>query len=137
MGTPGLKVTGINHVVLHVSNMEKSRDFYIGILGFVDRNATGASHPKRSFLLCGMQGIDLFEVSDDIHAGKEMNHMALNLAAQELEAVIAELATVGIESSERTQRNSVFISDPDGHQIELLPHEARERERETASVSAS
>ena len=32
-----LKVTGINHVVLHVADLDRSRTFYMEILGFEDR----------------------------------------------------------------------------------------------------
>jgi catechol 2,3-dioxygenase-like lactoylglutathione lyase family enzyme len=137
MSAANLKVTGINHVVLHVTDMTRSRNFYIGILGFEDRNAPGESDPKRSFLLCGTQGIDLFEIPGDAAGGKEMNHMALSVAAEQLDDAIDELARAGIATSEPTRRNSVFIFDPDGHQIEILPQSAHERERERETLSAT
>ena len=37
MGTSNLKVTGINHVVLHVADLDRSRTFYMEALGFDDR----------------------------------------------------------------------------------------------------
>jgi catechol 2,3-dioxygenase-like lactoylglutathione lyase family enzyme len=139
MATSALRVTGINHVVLHVADLERSLAFYMGILGFEDRNAGGGgggpSRPAK-FLRCGMQGLDLFEVEGAVHGGEEMNHMALNVEAAELDDVIAELRAAGVESSEPTRRNSVFISDPDGHRIEMLPQSAHERARER-EVAAS
>lgn len=138
MGAEQLKVTGINHVVLHVSDLEQSRQFYIDVLGFEDRNTSaGSPQFKASFLRCGMQGLDLFEIDGDVHGGKEMNHMALNVAADDVDALIQALSTVGIDASERTPRNSVFILDPDGHRIEMLPHSASERERERTSLPTS
>jgi catechol 2,3-dioxygenase-like lactoylglutathione lyase family enzyme len=65
-----------------------------------------------------------------VHGGKEMNHMALNVEADNLDEVVEKLEKAGVEASERTPRNSVFIHDPDGHQIEMLPRSARERDRE-------
>jgi catechol 2,3-dioxygenase-like lactoylglutathione lyase family enzyme len=130
MGTPDLKVTGINHVVLHVSDVDRSVKFYMEVLGFESRNISVGSERKMSFLRCGIQGLDLFEVAGDVHGGEEMNHMALDVEADDLDEVIEKLEKAGIDASERTPRNSVFIHDPDGHQIEMLPRSAQERSRE-------
>jgi catechol 2,3-dioxygenase-like lactoylglutathione lyase family enzyme len=119
-----LKVTGINHVVLHVADVERSKRFYIEVLGFEDRNIPVGPRMKASFLACGAQGLDLFEVaSGDVHGGEEMNHMALSVAA-DLDEIVAELSKIGVETSGRTPRNTVFIADPDGHRIEMLPRSA-------------
>lgn len=90
-----------------------------------------------SFLRCGTQGLDLFEVAADVHGGQEMNHMALNVEADDIDEVEEELAKAGVEASKRTPRNSVFIHDPDGHRIEILPRSAQERAREREAARAS
>ena len=124
MTSTKLKVTGINHVVLHVADVERSKRFYVEVLGFEDRNGPVGPRMKASFLACGAQGLDLFEVaSGDVHGGEEMNHMALSVAA-DLDEIVAELSKIGVETSGRTRRNTVFISDPDGHRIEMLPRSA-------------
>lgn len=131
MQSTKLKATGINHVVLHVMDVERSKNFYTDVLGFEDRNVPVGPSMRASFLRCGAQGLDLFEVSTgDAFGGKEMNHMALCVEADDLDEVIAELLNGGIEMSERTPRNTVFISDPDGHRIEILPRSASERATE-------
>ncbi len=131
MAVPKLQVTGINHVVLHVTDLERSKRFYTDVLGFGDRDISdGPPGMKASFLLCGMQGLDLFEVSEDAHGGKEMNHMALNVTADDVDQLVTVLSQAGIEEPVRTPRNSVFISDPDGHCLEILPGTASERARE-------
>jgi hypothetical protein len=82
-----------------------------------------------------MQGLDLFEMVDcDVHGGEEMNHMALNVDVADVELLIAGLSEAGIEPFEITPRNSVFISDPDGHRIEMLPISASERDHERVSA---
>jgi len=125
MGVPTLQVNGINHVVLHVTDLERSRKFYTEVLGFEDRNFSTGRNRGASFLRGGSQGLDLFEVSGgDVYGGKEMNHMALSVEADDVEAVSAALEAVGIDTSEKTPRNSLFISDPDGHRIEILPRSA-------------
>jgi catechol 2,3-dioxygenase-like lactoylglutathione lyase family enzyme len=135
MGTSKLKVTGINHVVLHVTNLDRSRTFYMESLGFDDRGTI--SDMRASFLRCGMQGLDLFEMADsDVHGGEEMNHMALNVDVADVELLVAGLCEAGIDAFQKTPRNSVFISDPDGHRIELLPISASERDHEREGARA-
>lgn len=138
MGEPDLKVTGINHVVLHVGDLERSVKFYMEILGFESRHMSVGSGPKMGFLRCGTQGLDLFEIAGDVHGGEEMNHMALDAEAENLDELVERLEHAGVDASGRTSRNSVFIHDPDGHQIEMLPRSAQERTREReASQPAS
>ena len=102
-------------------------------LGFDDRMSV--PDMKASFLRCDMQGLHLFEVAEcDVHGGEEMNHMALNVDAADIESLVAGLSEAGIDAFERTPRNSVFISDPDGHRIEMLPISASERDHERESA---
>jgi lactoylglutathione lyase len=136
MGQPSLQVTGINHVVLHVADIERSARFYTDVLGFEDRNRIEVAERKMSFLRCGDQGLDLFEVDSDVHAGEEMNHMALSVAASSVDEIEDQLSGLGI-SSERTPRSSVFILDPDGHRLEVLPRSARVREGERLDAGLS
>jgi catechol 2,3-dioxygenase len=135
--TEQVKVTGINHVVLHVTDAQRSKQFYMDVLGFEERNtSSGARNQKMVFLRCGAQGLDLFQREGDVHGGKEMNHMALNVDGGDLDLVIEEMTRLGVPVAERTARGSVMILDPDGHQIEMLPIEAweRTRERESAGI---
>lgn len=135
MGTLNLKVTGINHVVLYVSDMQRSMQFYVDLLGFENRNQTVGR--DRNFLRCGAQGLDLFSSEGDIHPGEEMNHMALCFAGEDVDELIAEFAEAGIEASEKTRRNTFFISDPDGHRIEVLPSASYEMATTIGAITAA
>jgi catechol 2,3-dioxygenase-like lactoylglutathione lyase family enzyme len=138
MDVPALKVTGINHVVLHVTDLQRSRKFYMEVLGFEDQNFPVASDRAMSFLRGGSQGLDLFEVSGgDAHGGQEMNHMALAVEADDVDEVSAALEKLGLDTSARTPRNTLFISDPDGHRIEILPRSAwvRALDRDTSRAA--
>ena len=137
MSVAKLKVTGINHVVLHVSDVERSVKFYKEVLGFESRETSVSPERRMSFLRCGMQGLDLFEVAGDVHGGEEMNHMALNVEADGVDEVVAGLEEAGVAVFERTRRNSLFIHDPDGHQIEMLPRDALERQREHGAAATA
>jgi hypothetical protein len=50
-----------------------------------------------------------------------MNHMGLSVTADDVNEVSAAFETLGVEVSEKTPRKTVFIHDPDGHCIEILP----------------
>ncbi len=132
MTSPALKVTEINHVALLVTDLERSRRFYMEVLGFDDRthqvnpDQAARSRQTMSFLVAGTHGIDLFENSGEpVQGGQEMNHMALTVEEEDVHAVRAALKNAGVVASEPTPRNTVFISDPDGHRIEVLPRQAR------------
>ena len=113
------KVTGIDHVVFHVKDLARARTFYIDFLGMeIDHESSW-----QCFLKCGNQGVALFEVEDneEVHAGSEMNHMALRLAAGEYTRVKATLENAGIKVHGRPgDPHCVYFNDPDGHQLQLL-----------------
>lgn len=114
-----LKVSGIDHVVLHVKELKRSRDFYIDLLGM----EVAHEHSGAVFLRCGGQLVALFEVEDGekIHAGDEMNHMALRLKSGEYRQVKATLEGAGIKvSGRRGDPHCIYFSDPDGHRLQLL-----------------
>src|SRR5690242_21821311 len=79
------KVIGIDHVVFHVKDLTRAKKFYIDFLGMdIDHESSW-----QCFLKCGSQGVALFEIEEgeDVHAGSEVNHMALRLASGDCERV--------------------------------------------------
>lgn len=132
-----VKVDGIDHVVLHVKDIERSKRFYMDVLGFTWRHELERPGFHMSFLRCGTQGLDLCEVPDgEIHGGAEMNHMALRLVDGEREDVVAKLAAVGVEVFGRdNDPTTMYLDDPDGHRIQLLS--VAEQQRVVASAAAS
>ena len=118
LGT-ALKVTGIDHVVLHVRDLEKAKRFYIDLLGFTVAHESS----WQSFLSCGRQQVALFQVRDgsDIHAGSEMNNMALGLVAGEYEEVKGILEAAGVTVHGRPgDDRCIYFDDPDGHHLQVL-----------------
>jgi catechol 2,3-dioxygenase-like lactoylglutathione lyase family enzyme len=118
LGT-ALKVKGIDHVVLHVSDLGRAKRFYIDLLGF----SVAHESAWQSFLSCGSQQVALFEMrgGGEIHAGSEMNHMALRLESGEYEEVKAALEAAGVSVQGRPgDDRCIYFSDPDGHRLQLL-----------------
>jgi catechol 2,3-dioxygenase-like lactoylglutathione lyase family enzyme len=114
-----LKVTAIDHVVLHVRDLEASRKFYVDLLGFKVAHESS----WQSFLSCGSQQVALFQMPEgsDIHAGSEMNHMALRLQAGEYEEVKAILEGAGVAVHGRPgDDRCIYFDDPDGHHLQVL-----------------
>ena len=113
------KVTGIDHVVLHVKDLPRARKFYVDFLGLdVERE-----RDWQCFLKCGNQGIALFEVDDgeDVHGGSEVNHMALRLVSGDYEKVKNRLESAGVEVHGRKgDPHCIYFHDPDGHQLQFL-----------------
>lgn len=117
-----LKVTGIDHVVLHVRDLGRSKKFYVDLLGMEveDEFSWGV------FLRCGKQMVALFEVDkgERIHAGDEMNHMALQLRAGSYKQVKEILGEAGVKVSGRSgDPHCIYLSDPDGHRLQILTPE--------------
>jgi catechol 2,3-dioxygenase-like lactoylglutathione lyase family enzyme len=112
-----LKVNGIDHVVFHVKDLARSKKFYVDFLGMeVDHERA-----TECFLKCGRQGIALFEVDNDVHAGSEVNHMALRLTSGDYERVKGTLENAGIKVNGRQgDPHCIYFSDPDGHRLQLL-----------------
>lgn len=117
--TSPLKVSAIDHVVFHVKDLARAKTFYVDFLGMeIDHERSW-----QCFLKCGDQGVALFEVdeNEDVHAGSEMNHMALRLAAGDYERVKATLENAGIAVRGRANDpHCIYFDDPDGHQLQLL-----------------
>jgi catechol 2,3-dioxygenase-like lactoylglutathione lyase family enzyme len=114
-----LEITGIDHVVLHVKDLARSKEFYTELLGMEVEHESS----WQVFLRCGSQGVALFEAKDgaEVHRGDEMNHMALRLKTGEYEKVKAVLEEAGIQvSGRRDDPRCIYFSDPDGHRLQLL-----------------
>jgi catechol 2,3-dioxygenase-like lactoylglutathione lyase family enzyme len=117
-GAPALTVSGIDHVVLHVTDLGRSRRFYTEILGMtIDHD-----YPHHLFLGCGKQRVALFTTDDKdgFQAGRDMNHLALNVAGS-YEDIVAALRANGITVGGRTgDDRCIYFEDPDGHQIQIV-----------------
>ena len=116
-----IQATGVDHVVLHVSDVQRSKSFYTEILGMTSyREDEG-----QVFLRAGGQGVALFKKVDGtpLTAGNDLNHLALNVAPGTYDTLRTELEKHGITVTGRPgEDRCIYFRDLDGHRLQLMVH---------------
>ena len=123
-----IQATGIDHLVLHVSDVSRARKFYTDVLGMT----VYRENDRQVFLHAGQQGVALFKKQGDVPltTGTDMNHLALNVASGAYEALKADLEKHGVAVSGRPgEDRCIYFNDPDGHRLQLM---VRDDARRTA-----
>lgn len=109
-----MPVTGLNHVTLAVSDLDRSIAFYRDILGAQLRAdwADGAYLELGSLWLCLARG--------KVETSKDYSHVALSCPEGDFAELSSRLhgkALIWQENS--SEGDSVYFLDPDGHKLEL------------------
>lgn len=128
-----VRVTGLDHVVLRVADLERSTAFYRDVLGC----EVEKWQPELGLLQmrAGSALIDLVTLDGRIgreggvgpaREGRNLDHFCLRLASFDEAALRAHLAAHGIAVGQTAERYgaegygpSVYIQDPDGNTVEL------------------
>ncbi len=114
-----VRASGIDHVVLHVSDVERAKKFYTEVLGMAVYRENG----RQAFLHAGPQGVALFEKQGDtpLTTGNDLNHLALSVADGTYETLKADLERYGVAVSGRPgEDRCIYFRDPDGHRLQLM-----------------
>ena len=126
-----LKVRGVDHIVLRARDLAAMERFYVEVLGLtVERRQDRIGLVQ---LRAGAQLIDLVDAAGLIgggaaptQAGRNLDHLCLNLDDFDLAAVIAHLEAHGVAVGESGRRYgaggfgvSVYLTDPEGNGLEL------------------
>jgi catechol 2,3-dioxygenase-like lactoylglutathione lyase family enzyme len=113
-----IQASGVDHIVLHVSDVQRSRKFYTERLGMT----VYRENDRQVFLHAGAQGVALFkQPAGGAVSGGDLNHLALNVADDTYESLKAELEAHGIAVSGRPgDDRCIYFSDPDGHRLQLI-----------------
>lgn len=108
-------LTGLNHLTLSCRNLDVSWHFYVTLLGFQPkvRWARGAYLSLGELWLCLSQG-------ESIPAG-DYSHIALGVAPDQFDACVNRLRQAGVREwqSNRSEGHSLYLLDPDDHQLEI------------------
>jgi catechol 2,3-dioxygenase len=126
-----MQIRELGHVVLYVKNLERSARFYRDVLGFraIDtpermRGAVMAFSSGRTHheLLLIAVGENAPHPGNGHRAG--LYHIGLKLGDrdEDLRDALAELAAAGVPvvgAADHTVTHSLYLTDPDGNEIEL------------------
>lgn len=122
-----MRIHELGHVVLYVSNLQRSADFYRDTLGFreIHRDnftalfSSGRTHHE--LLLIEVGG-----VPQDIHRSPTpgLYHIGFKIGNtdDELRIAISELESKGVKivgATDHHVTHSLYIMDPDGNELEL------------------
>jgi len=118
-----MKTLELNHVALHVVDVERSCEFYRRALQLEQLPRPAFTFPGAWFRLGANQELHLIGGrTEPVASGNRGNHFALRVV--ELDSWEQHLGKVGAEFRPRKQRPDgawqVFLHDPDGHVIELF-----------------
>lgn len=129
---PVVTVTGLDHIVLATSDVDRSLGFYRNVLGLqgerVDEWRAGAV-PFPSVRIDATTIIDLFPVShaDDLDGAirQNLDHLCVTIEPTDL-AALAESGQVNVVRGPQDHlfgaqgyATSLYIADPDGNTVEL------------------
>jgi len=125
-------ISGLNHLTLAVSNLQRSVAFYSGLLGFAAR----MRGPTSAYLEAGTLWLALV-VDPDVRRGPlpEYSHVAFGVGPSELPALAHKLTGAGVPQwQESKSGESFYFLDPDGHKLELHSRDIRGRLAARASL---
>jgi len=104
------KGLGFNHLALGVTDIARSRDFYMKHLGMnILRETSGDC-----FLGLGPDFLALFK-----RPKAEMDHFCIAIENYEVGAVTAELKRQGLKPNQPSGTRRVYFPDPDGLTVQL------------------
>ena len=127
-GSPPFTIDGIDHILLHVSDMERNIAFYEGALGCTVESRI----PRLGMveLRAGSSHIDLVDVGAPEGAwargsagGRNIDHFALAIQPDDVQSLRDHLKANGVVVTEEREEDgavSLYVRDPSGNTIELL-----------------
>ena len=123
-----IKVRGIDHVAVNVSDLDVSLKFYTEVIGLKISEREFQKPGIEYFLDCGTslvgliqgdrQGEKHFFKNDGLGA----NHFSFRVSTSDFDRIVEELKSRGAPvhfSKKREKSWSVYFSDPDGNKLEM------------------
>lgn len=112
-----IMLSGLNHLTLAVADLPLSVDFYVRVLGLRLR----AQWDQGAYLALGDLWLCLSsdEQRNQAHAS-DYTHYAFTLAQQDFAHFVEHARSCGVREwkSNRSEGDSFYFLDPDGHQLE-------------------
>src|SRR5262245_27391241 len=118
-----MKIENLNHVALYVTDLNQSCKFYREVLELEAMARTAFNFPGAWFRLGSHQELHLIgDRGTPVIRTNENNHLALQV--DDIDAWEHHLMEIGARYRPKKRRPDgawqLFLSDPDGHSIELF-----------------
>lgn len=109
-------LSGLNHLTLAVTDLNRSIDFYQQFLGL----RLHARWDNGAYFSCGDLWLCL-SVDVVVMQKRDYTHSAFSIAASEFAGFVARLNAQGVVMWKRnkSEGESFYFLDPDGHQLEI------------------
>jgi catechol 2,3-dioxygenase-like lactoylglutathione lyase family enzyme len=123
-----IKVQGIDHVALSVSDLEKSLKFYTEVLGLQISEREYQKPGTEYFLDCGTALVGLIQGDNNGHkhflqdSGLGGNHFSFRAHTSDFDRIVEEIKARGITVTflkKREKSWSLYFLDPDGNKLEI------------------
>lgn len=111
-------LTGLNHITIAVSNLQRSFDFYKDALQFSPR----ARWENGAYLELGDLWLCLsFDITRTAGQRADYTHYAFSVAPDNFPALVESLRKQGVKEwkSNTSEGDSFYFLDPDGHKLEV------------------
>lgn len=112
-GEPIFRPTGIDHILLNVTDPEKSAAFYEKILGPVTQR-----NNNRIWFQAGTGRIGLLQTPAGEKAG--VNHYCVAVAKFDYDAAVNKLQQAGIKFDKPEIAGAPDLRDPDGYRVQIM-----------------
>lgn len=124
-----IPLRGLRHLALRVTDIEKARQFYQGLLGM---KTVWEPDPGNIYLSSGQDNLALHQIPDAElvryrqGAGQFMDHFGFLVEKPEqVEEVFKKMETAGVRIIKPMKRHrdgsvSFYMADPDGNVIQIL-----------------
>ncbi len=108
-------ITGFNHLTLAVTDLDKSCEFYVSMLGLTLK----ARWNQGAYLLAGDMWLCLSK--DKVSPATDYTHYAFSVDEAQLQRFRDQFERNGIPlwKDNSSEGHSLYFLDPDGHQLEL------------------
>lgn len=111
-------ITGVNHITFAVTDLSRSFDFYVGVLGC----KSVARWDDGAYLTAGATWIAILVEETPHPIGRaDYSHIAFTCDQRDFAALVEALRAAGCASwsDNSSEGDSFYFEDPDGHKLEI------------------
>lgn len=108
-------ITGFSHLTVAVSDLSRSFDFYVNVLGFIPQGRWD----KGAYLTAGKLWLCL--TLESAMPAKDYTHYAFSVDDSEFDECVSKLKCAGTNcwKNNSSEGSSYYFLDPDGHKLEI------------------